>query len=72
MPIRKLPSALVDQLAAGQVVERPASVVTELLENSLDAGSRHIDIYVENGAARSIRNLDDGHGLAAAQPVLAV
>jgi DNA mismatch repair protein MutL len=67
-----LPSAVADQIAAGEVVERPASVVKELVENALDAGATTIDIAVEDGGRQLVRVSDDGSGMSRDDAVLAL
>jgi DNA mismatch repair protein MutL len=72
MPVRQLSEAVINRIAAGEVVERPASVVKELIENALDAGARRIDVLTDGGGRRLIRVTDDGEGMTRADLGLAV
>jgi DNA mismatch repair protein MutL len=72
MPIRRLDPLLVDRIAAGEVVERPAAAVKELIENALDAGARRIDVAIEAGGRALIRVADDGLGMDADDLALSV
>jgi DNA mismatch repair protein MutL len=72
MPVRQLPETIVNRIAAGEVVERPASVVKELVENALDAGASRIDVLTDGGGRRLIRIADDGAGMTKADLALAI
>src|ERR671936_1635652 len=70
--IARLPADLANQIAAGEVVERPASVVKELVENAIDAGARRLKIHVELGGKKQVRVEDDGEGMDAGDARLAI
>jgi DNA mismatch repair protein MutL len=72
MPVRQLPEQVVNRIAAGEVVERPASVVKELVENAIDAGASRVDIFTDGGGRRRIGITDDGSGMTCGDLALAV